>query len=114
MTPTIKRRIAQEWLILLACIVIGFTATYFAFYFNKRVETGYYDSVPLEEALAAMDPSARKGAKGLIKLDPSWAERFSRIKPVLKYKNPGDRLTNWPKESTARRVSPKGHSSIGR
>jgi hypothetical protein len=33
MAPTIKQRIAREWLIFLVCILIGLTATYFAIYF---------------------------------------------------------------------------------
>jgi hypothetical protein len=40
MTSTIKRRIAREWLIFLACVVIGLVVSYFAFYFPS----GHYES----------------------------------------------------------------------
>jgi hypothetical protein len=39
MTSTIKRRIAREWLIFLACIVIGLTVIYFRFYYG--LHSGY-------------------------------------------------------------------------
>src|SRR5438094_1000247 len=37
MTPTIKRRVAREWLIFLVCIMIGLSARYFWKYFPLSV-----------------------------------------------------------------------------
>jgi hypothetical protein len=41
MTLTTKRRIAREWLIFLACIVIGFAVTYFSLYSGEQVRMGF-------------------------------------------------------------------------
>src|SRR5262245_12726751 len=78
MTSTIKRHIAREWLTFLACIMIGFSVTYFALYFNQRVFMGY--SKP------EFDPDAYLASRPKPAGEPMW-----------KYKNPGDLFNDlWP------------------
>jgi hypothetical protein len=79
MTPTIKQRIAREWLIFLVCVVIGLSAAYFTLYYNKRVQMGLIKT-ELKDATGTPIPD--------------WA-RDPQV--VFKYKNPGDMFNDlWP------------------
>jgi hypothetical protein len=78
MTSAIKRSIAREWLIFLACLVIGLSATYFTLYFNERVQMGFKTELNDEAGMPI----------------PDWARPAY---PVYKSKNPGDLFNDlWP------------------
>ena len=100
MTSTIKRRIAREWLIFLACIVIGLSATYFALYFGERVEMGFREiHTPGEAPYPTPDdrPLTNKDVDNILSGRATPLPTQPPREAIWKYKKPGDLFNDlWP------------------
>jgi hypothetical protein len=107
MTSTTKRRIAREWLIFLAAIVLGFFVTYGAFYLGRNTEW-----MNLRIKGKAASPGApvadhqwvtsekEEHARVIIDSETipwTWEDRTYVRAWFSKPKNPGDMLNDmWP------------------
>jgi hypothetical protein len=91
MTPTIKRRIAREWLIFVAAIAFGLLVTYSVFYLGRNTTWSYYRSSP--DIPAAEQPWLINEKPAI---DPMW-NAHTLLDTFSKPKNPGDMLNDmWP------------------
>jgi hypothetical protein len=107
MTSTTKRRIAREWLIFLAAIVLGFFVTYGAFYLGRNTE--WMNLRIKGEAASPGAPVAdqqwitsekEEHARVIIDSETTpwtWGDRTYVRAWFSKPKNPGDMLNDmWP------------------